>query len=60
MDASPLMSAAESRNLLSLSVASTTVDPVAASGGVGLVLQAKQLNDVRAHLRDGETYSVSA
>jgi hypothetical protein len=60
MDASPLMSAADSRSLLSLTVAATNLDAGAASGGAGLVLQAKQLNAVRAQLRDGESFSVSA
>ena len=61
MSASPLMSAADSRNLLSLSMAATNIDASAAgSGATGLLVQAKQLTAVRDQLRDGETFSVSA
>jgi hypothetical protein len=61
MSASPIMSAADSRNLLSLSVASTNMDASAAgSGATGLILQAKQLTSARAQLRDGETFSATA
>ena len=55
------MSAADSRNLLSLSVAATNMDASAAgSGATGLILQAKQLTSARAQLRDGETFSATA
>jgi hypothetical protein len=61
MNASPIMSAADSRNLLSLSVAATNMDASAAgSGATGLILQAKQLTDARSQLRDGETFSATA
>jgi hypothetical protein len=60
MNVSPTMSVADSRHLLALSVAATAVDAPAESGGAALLLQARQLDDARSVLRDGETVSVSA
>jgi hypothetical protein len=58
MTSSPIISAADSRQLLALSMAATTMDPSAASGGgAALLVQAKALDTVRAQLRDGETFS---
>ncbi len=54
------MSGAESRQLLSLAYAKSAIATPAASGGVGLALEAKQLAQARAGMRDGETFSVSA
>jgi hypothetical protein len=60
MNATPTMSVADSRHLLALSVAATTVDAPAESGGAAEILQARQLADVRSQLRDGETFSANA
>jgi H+/gluconate symporter-like permease len=60
MSLSPIMSTADSRQLLTLAQASDTVGLLDASGGVAQVVAAQQLDDVRAQLREGETISVTA
>jgi hypothetical protein len=60
MDASPIMSAADSRNLMSLATAGKAMDGPSADGGVALLLQARQLADARSQLRQGETFSFLA
>jgi hypothetical protein len=60
MNASPIMSAADTRHLLALSVAASAVDAPAESSGAGLLLKGRQLDDARAQLRDGESFSVKA
>jgi hypothetical protein len=60
MNASPIMSAADSRDLMSLATAGKAMDRPAADGGVALLLQARQLADARSQLREGETVSFLA
>jgi hypothetical protein len=60
MSPSPIMPAADTRNLMALSMAATTMDAEAASGGgAALLVQAQALDTVRDQLRDGETISVT-
>jgi hypothetical protein len=60
MSASPIMSAADSRDLMSLATAGKAMDRPSASGDVALLLQARQLADARSQLRQGESFSVFA
>jgi hypothetical protein len=61
MGATPIMSMADNRQLLSLAYARTALTSApAASGAIGLSLEAKQLDQARAQMRDGETFSVTA
>jgi hypothetical protein len=60
MNPSPIMSASDNSQLLQLAYAKSAVPSAAASGGIGLILEGKQLDQARAQLRDGETFSVTA
>jgi hypothetical protein len=60
MGTTPIMSAADNRQLLALAYSRTATPAPAAQGAVGLALEAKQLDQARAQLRDGETFSVLA
>ena len=60
MDASPIKSAADSRDLMSLATAGKAMDRTSADGGVALLLQAQQLADARSQLRQGEAFSFLA
>jgi hypothetical protein len=60
MGDTPIMSATDTRQLLSLAYAKNAIAGPAAAGGVGIALMAKQLDQARATLRDGETFSISA
>jgi hypothetical protein len=62
MSTSSITSATVAREMLSLATAQTAMNQTAASsdGAVAVLLQAKQLDAVRAQLRDGESFSVSA
>ena len=62
MSTSSITSASVAREMLSLATAQTAMSQTSASsdGAVAVLLQAKQLDAVRAQLRDGETFSVSA
>jgi hypothetical protein len=60
MNSSPIMSAADSRDLMSLATAGKAMDRPAADGNVALLLQARQLAEARSQLRQGETFSLFA
>ena len=60
MNASPIMSAADSRDLMSLATAGKAMERPSANGDVALLLQARQLAEARSQLRQGETFSVLA
>ena len=60
MKSSPIMSAADSRDLMSLATAGKAMDRPAADGNVALLLQARQLAEARSQLRQGETFSLFA
>jgi hypothetical protein len=62
MTTSSITSATIAREMLSLASAQTAMAQTSASsdGAVGVLLQAKQLDAVRAQMRDGESFSVSA
>jgi hypothetical protein len=60
MSASPIMSAADNSNLMSLATVGKAMDRPSANGGVALLLQAQQLADARSQLRQGETFSALA
>jgi hypothetical protein len=60
MSASPIMSAADSRDLMSLATAGKAMERPSANGDVALLLQARQLADARSQLRQGESFSVFA
>jgi len=61
MSTSSITSATVARELLSLASAQTAMAQTSASsdGAVAVLLQAKQLDAVRAQLRAGESFSVS-
>jgi hypothetical protein len=60
MNASTVMSVAANHDLMSLATARRAVDGPAATGDVGLLLEARQLTEARSHLQPGETFSVKA
>ena len=60
MNASPIMSVAANQQLMSLATAHATIDRAAATGGVGQILEARQLTEIRSQLRQGETFSITA
>jgi tRNA G37 N-methylase TrmD len=60
MNASSVMSVAANHDLMSLATARRAIDDPSAGGEVGLLLQARQLAEVRSQLRQGETFSVTA
>jgi tRNA G37 N-methylase TrmD len=60
MNASSVMSLAANHDLMSLATARRAVDGPSATGEVGLLLQAQQLAEALSHLRQGETFSVTA
>jgi hypothetical protein len=60
MTTSPMMSAADNSQLLALAYAKSAAPSAAAAGSIGLTLGAKQLDQARATLRDGETFSATA
>ena len=60
MTASPIMSAADNRDLLSLATARKAIDRPSATGGVAQLLEARQLAEARSQLRQGETFSITA
>jgi hypothetical protein len=60
MNAAPIMSAADNTALLSLAAAQSAIARPAPSSGTGLLMEAKQLDQARASLRDGETFSAIA
>jgi hypothetical protein len=60
MNVSTVMSVAANHDLMSLATARRAVDGPVATGDVGLALEARQLTEARAQLRDGETFSVTA
>ena len=60
MSASPIMSATDNRDLMSLATAGKAMDRPSSGGEVGLILQAQQLAEARSQLRQGETFSVMA
>jgi hypothetical protein len=60
MNSAPIMSAADSRDLISLATAGKAMDRPAGDGNVALLLQARQLTEARSQLRQGETFSLFA
>jgi hypothetical protein len=60
VNTSTVMSVAANHDLMSLATARRAVDGPAATGDVGLVLEARQLAEARSQLRDGETFSAKA
>jgi hypothetical protein len=60
VNASPIMSAADSRDLMSLATAGKAMERPSANGDVAMLLQARQLAEARSQLRQGETFSVLA
>jgi hypothetical protein len=60
MSTSPIMSAADNRDLISLATAGKAMARPSAGGEVGLILQAQQLAEARSQLRQGETFSITA
>jgi hypothetical protein len=59
VNAAPVMSVAANHDLMSLASARQTIDRTSIDGDVGLLLQARQLAEARAQLREGETFSVT-
>jgi hypothetical protein len=60
MNVSTVMSVAANHDLMSLATARRAVDGAGATGEVGLLMEARQLAEVRSQLRQGETFSVTA
>jgi hypothetical protein len=54
------ISSVDTTTILELATAKSALEQPAATGQVGQLLEARQLADVRAKLRDGETFSVEA
>ena len=60
MNVSTVMSVAANHDLMSLATARRAVDGPVATGDVGVLLEARQLDEARAQLRQGETFSITA